>query len=592
MIAKDWRTSPREHEVVVERDVTVTVDDDVTLAGDLFRPDADDPVPLLVSASPYPKEYQWAPIKPKSIGPQLAWVEAGDPYFFARRGYAQVIMNVRGTGKSAGEFRNLDDREARDVAEAIEQFAEEPWCDGRVGMYGVSYFGMIQLRVCEFAPDALDAIFAPWAMSDPYRDMYYHGGILSHEFAEEWGDHIDYPRCHSWSREAWGEEAFAERRRELLRDDEVYAKPSLAAALEHPDEDTHPLLADVVCNYLDGEYFESRRVDFEHTDVPAYLGAGWGHYGIHLPAAFRNWANWRGPKKLLIGPDRYLDRPVYQLGYEALRWFDHWLKDVENGVMEEPPIRLFVMGTGEWKTAEEWPLPETRWTPCYLHEDGLLLDRDHWPNEGYTTYEDGPYRHESVEFLTPKFVERTEVLGPPHLELYASTTGTEVLFFVALFRVDADDERTELTRGWLRGSQRHVDESRSVPWQAYHPHDRREPLEPNEVYPFRINLVETGVRLDVGERLGVSIASADVGSGWGEAGGDVAWKQSLATGHLNRQDVSRVTVYHDDERPSRLLLPVTEGNVLGLFYSGGEPTPSFGELPYRKVKMPKSVGEE
>jgi predicted acyl esterase len=570
MRSQNWETSQRQYDVTVERDVTITVGDGTTLAGDLFRPDTDERVPAIVSASPYPKEDQSAQMKPKAIGPQLAWVEAGNPYFFARRGYAHIILNVRGTGKSEGEFRNLDEREARDVVEAIEWIADRDWCDGSVGMYGVSYFGMIQLKVAEQDPDALDAIFAPWAQSDPYRDMYYHGGILSHEFAEEWGEHIDNPRCYSWSTAHMGEEAFAEAREAALQDEEIYASESLVDALENPTEHTNPLLADVIVNDHDGEYFAERRVDFEDTNVPAYLGAGWGHYGIHLSAAFRNWDNWAGPKKLLIGPDVYLDRPVYQLGNEALRWFDYWLKDVDTGIMDEPPISLFVMGTGEWQDAEEWPLPETKWTEFYLHEDDLLLDRDHWPNEGQSTFEEGPYRHEELSFLTPKMVERTQILGPSLLTLYASTTDTEALFFAELFKHDTDGNETLLTRGWLRGSHRAVDADRSEPWKVHHPHDERDLLEPNEVYEFQINLVETGVELDVGERLGVRISGADVGGGWGEnEGSETVWKEGVATGHLYRQHQHRTTVYHNDEYPSNLLISITKGKKIGLYYSGG-----------------------
>ena len=84
--------------------------------------------------------------------------------------------------------------------------------------------------------------------------------------------------------------------------------------------------------------------------IPAYLGACWGNYGLHLPGAFTAWRDWKGPKKMVIGPGVYLDRPVYQYQDESLRWFDHWLKDIDNGVMDEPPIRCFIPSTGEWKS--------------------------------------------------------------------------------------------------------------------------------------------------------------------------------------------------------------------------------------------------
>ena len=105
---------------------------------------------------------------------------------------------------------------------------------------------------------------------------------------------------------------------------------------------------------------------FDRIQVPAYIGGCWGHFGLHLPGAFRSWENLKVTKKMIIGPPAYLDRPVSQLQYESLRWFDYWLKGIDTGIMQEPPILIYVIGTHEWKKAQEWPLPETRWTPFYL----------------------------------------------------------------------------------------------------------------------------------------------------------------------------------------------------------------------------------
>lgn len=582
----DWRTAPRAHDVVVDRDVAIPVDDGaVTLAADVFRPDADDPVPAVIGASAYPKEYQSAEIKPKSIGPQLAWVESGDPRYFARRGYAHVIIEVRGTGRSTGEWRNTDRREARDIVDAMDWLADEPWCTGAFGMFGVSYFARIQKMVASLGPDRLEAVFCPWGGTDPYRGKFYHGGILMHEFVNEWRTHFDNPRAYSWTKANRGDEydALVE---SALADPEIAAHDDLVSALDDPDDATDPFLVDVLLNDTDNAYYDERRVDHSTCEVPAFLGSGWGIYGLHLPGDLRSWREWRGPKRLLVGPPVYLDRPVYQLQPEAVRWFDYWIKGEENGVMDGPPVTVFVTGTGEWKTADDWPLPETTWQRFYLHDEGLLSERDHWSNEGYTTYEDGPYRHEHVTFQTPPLVEATEVVGPATLRLYASTTGSEVLFFVELFEADDEGDERELSRGWLRGSMRAVDPDRSEPWRVHHPFDKRDPLVPGEVYEFFVNVVPTGVRVPPGHRLGLRVSSADVGGGWG-GDGEVRWHQALATGHVYRQSVDRVTVYHDADHPSSLLLPVTAGNELGTFYSGGEPTPRFGELPYDYLAMDK-----
>jgi len=586
-LGSDWEISAREHDVVVERDVVIPVDGgDVELVADVFRPDTDEEVPTIIGAHPYNTEYQSAEIKPKSIGPQLAWVESGDPNYFARRGYAHVLLGLRGTGKSGGKFRNLDSREAQDVVDAMDWLAGRDWCTGEFGMFGVSYFAMIQKKVAELQPDRLEAIFAPWGVSDLYRDWYYHGGIFANEFPEEWRFHIDNPRSYGWTKEHRPDE-YDDLREAAIEDPEIYAHDALVDALEDTDEETDPMLVDALVNNLDNEYWADRRVDHSNCEVPAYLGSGWGIYGLHLPGDTRSWREWQGPKKMLIGPDIYLDRPVYQLQPEAVRWFDYWIKGEDNGIMDEPPVRAFVMGTGRWKEAEDWPIPDTEYQRFYLHDDELLFERDYWTNEGYSTYEDGPYRHESVEFVSPELVEATEVVGPMTLNFFASTTGEDALFIAELFEVDEDGNEEELSRGWLRGSMRKVDEERSEPWRVYHPFDEREPLDPGEIYEFNVNIKPTGNLFQPGHRIGVRISSADVGGGWG-GDADFSWKQAIATGHVYRQSVDRITVYHNEEYPSNLLLPVTEGNVIGTYFSGGEPTPSYGELPYNYIDMDKS----
>jgi len=587
----DWSISERQYEVVEETDVAIPVDGgDVTLYADVYRPDTDEEVPAIVGASPYNKEYQAAPIEPKSMGPQMGWVESGDPYYFARRGYAHVLLMLRGTGKSDGKFRHIDDREVQDVIDAMDWLAGRDWCDGDMGMFGVSYFGVIQKHVAAKDPERLKAIFAPWSYTDPYRDLYYHGGIMN-DFIAAWTGHVDNPRLFDWSKNHYDEAEFRRRIERAKSDPEVYAHEEFVEALENPTEGMNGAIVDPLTNPLDNEYFEEMRVDYEDTNTPAFLGCGWGHYAFHLSGAFRSWKNWQGPKRLLIGPDLYLDRPVYQLQPQAVRWFDHWIKGEDNGVMDEPPIKLFVMNENDWKTAEEWPLPETTFTKFYLHDGGVMFERDYWPEEGSTTYEDGPFRRGSVEFLSPKLVEKTEVVGPVRLNLYASSTDEEALFIAQLYDVDEQGNEEELTRGWLRGSQRKVDESQSTPWHAHHPHDEREPLEPGEVYEFNLNIRPTGTLFEPGHRIGLRIASADSG-GWGSfEETDQSWKVSTATGHLKRQSVSRVTIHHNADHPSHLILPVTRGNEMGTYYSGGEPTPTFGEIPERELARDKRAGE-
>lgn len=574
MISRNWATSERKYGVIIERDVGIELSDGTLLDSDVFRPDAKGRFPAILGIHAFDKPSQSAPSMPRGFNVVSGSIEAGDSNFFVRRGYAHVIANVRGTGKSGGEFLHYGPREVEDTAEVIDWIAAQPWCDGNVCMFGVSYFAIAQLQVASLNPKPLKAIFAPYGYTDFYRDKIYHGGILSHGFLAGWANrtfmksaqHRPDVQWSSWTRRRLGESAYREAIERAKQDPEIRAVPSLMEALNAPEKGASPLILDVILNYNDGEYYHERNVKHERIQVPSYLGGCWGIYGLHLPGAFRAWENISASKKMVIGPPVYLDRPVYQYQYESLRWFDHWAKGIDNGIMNEPPVRLFIPGTGEWKAAEEWPLPDTKWTPFYLHSGGLLSEHEFWPNEGSSSFEDNLFnRRGGLTFLSPPLVENTEVVGSISLTLYASTTADEVLWFVSLFDLDASGEERLLTRGWLRGSHRKIDPRRCRVGEPFHPHDQREPLTPGETYEFNIGLVPTGNLFKEGHRIGLRIRCAD----------DEKPKTTLegvAQGHVWRQAPSWVTVYHDADHPSCLLLPITKGNVVGTFISGGDIT--------------------
>ena len=240
--------------------------------------------------------------------------------------------------------------------------------------------------------------------------------------------------------------------------------------------------------------------------------------------------------------------------------------------MDEPPLQLFIVGANDWKPADEWPLPETNWTPFYLHTDGLLSEHEFWPNDGSSTFEDSPHLHDEINFLTPPIVENTEICGPIVLNLYGSTTAREILWFVSLWHFDTDGRGTLLTRGWLRGSQRKLDHAASKPWQPVHLHTQREPLEPNQIYEFNIEIRPYGILLKPGERIAIKIKSAD---------NDLPrnYLELNGIGHVSNATASQVTVHHNADCPSHLLLPITKGNRIGTFISAGN------SLPFERPKI-------
>ncbi len=564
MFAKAWKTSPRRYEIVHERNVAIPVRAGHAIDCDILRPDSRERFPAILGFFPFSKERMLEPMLPVAVNPELVPFESGDYNFYVRRGYAHVFASCAGTGRSGGLFNHMSDELIEDMYDVIEWLAAQPWCDGQVATFGTSYFAMTAKRVAELRPPSLKTIFAPWGVTDQYRQAIYQGGIFSYVFHQFWLQKLDNLRIGAPHRDRIGKAAFDEQVALALQDPEIAIHPDLVHCLEHPDEGGNMVIAEYVLNYLDTEHYRSKSPRYDvDVEIPGYFGGCWAMHSLHLPGDFESYERWRGPKKLTIGPPYYLDRPVYQYAHESLRWLDHWLKGIDTGIMDEPPIQLFVQNTGEWKAAEEWPLPETRWTEFYLHEHGLLSEHELWPHETASTFRDSPEERGSLTFLAPPLVEATEVCGPLVLNLYASTTDTEALWFVSFLEVDETGREKVLTRGWLRGSQRHVDPERSRPWQPYHTHDRREPLTPGQVYELQIGIVPTGVLLRPGSRFGIRIKCADVG----ERPAD--FLDGHALGHLYRTSEAEIAIHHSNRYPSHLLVPITKGNRVGTFMSGG-----------------------
>lgn len=173
-----------------------------------------------------------------------------------------------------------------------------------------------------------------------------------------------------------------------------------------------------------------------------------------------------------------------------------------------------------------------------------------------------PDSHGEAVFWTGAMVETTEVCGPIALNLHAETDAEEVLWFVSLLHRDADGNESLLTRSWLRGSQRALDMEKSRPWQPYHTHTERDPVPPGEVVEYNIEIRPYGIELKPGESIGLRIKCAD-----DEKPENLL--HAISIGHLSRSEASRITIHHSCGYPSHLL-PITRGNHVGTFYSGGQ----------------------
>src|SRR6478672_937499 len=156
------------HRIRHDRNIAATVRDGTRLLADVHRPDDDGRFPALIAASPYPRQIQ-------NLGAPLGFIEAGASDFFVPRGYAHVIVNLRSTGGSDGTFGFFDSQERRDLHDLVEWAAAQPWCDGTVGMIGISYFAMAQLEAAVERPPHLKAIFPVAVTADLYEGASHHG---------------------------------------------------------------------------------------------------------------------------------------------------------------------------------------------------------------------------------------------------------------------------------------------------------------------------------------------------------------------------------------------------------------------------------
>ncbi|OGA02985.1 MAG: hypothetical protein A3H35_20820 [Betaproteobacteria bacterium RIFCSPLOWO2_02_FULL_62_17] len=558
-MSEDWhdQVSQPKYGLKAEKDVFVTMRDGVRIAVDVYRPECGEKVPALLGISPYAKDVQSLPIFEFPTDRDLGngGIEAGDTAYFVARGYAHVIAESRGTGVSEGEYGVFGEREQQDGYDLVEWIASQPWCNGKVGMLGMSYFGMIQLLVAAQNPPHLKAIFPIDAATDMYRHWGYHGGLLHLSFLSTWWDsslvvnHAD--RSPSPAAEV---------------------KPIVEALLEHPDVRSHPRLYktlkwrdknphffDVLVHPLDGPYYWERSAytKFDKIRIPCYFLSRWTAQYIHLPGAFSAYQSVDAPKKLMITlPESGVgfNRPWHENHDIVLRWYEHWLKGIDTGLMDEAPIRVLVQGTGEWRDEQEWPLARTRWTKLHLSVQGRLQwDAPGW-NERPEQFANAVGlqpggKVPSLRYTTEPLAENIEITGPIALTLYASLSTPDAHWIVELNDIDRDGTAKRVSIGWLKASHREIDAGKSKPWKPFHPHTQVTPIEPGRVGEYAIEICDTCWVFKTGHRLELMVKAQD--APW--EGTSYIYRLS---NHLTPARETRYTIHHTPEYPSHLLLPV------------------------------------
>jgi predicted acyl esterase len=549
----------------IVRDLIVEARDGTKLSADLYLPDAEGPFPTLFAASPYRKDLAALP-----VSTAFRFRETGPIEWWTEQGYAYLLADLRGTGTSGGQFGLWAPAAQQDLYDIIEWAARRPWSNGKIGMTGESGYGITQWFAAVQRPPHLACVLSYNAGTDFYRDAVYHGGIFSGGFFQFWT--MDNLRASALIGELTPPNPRA------LNED------LLGMVLEHPQDDEFWLERSVY-----------RRLDL--IEVPTFVIGFWSNVGLHLRGSINGYERVSAPKRLLMLGGR-IDSQDLQYDEDFLRaeflpWYDHWLKGIDNGVMDAPPVRIMVQhkeSASDWRDVRSesaWPLERAVPTSYYLQpgpagavhslNDGALSTEAPTAENSSTSYSypnpawtvgttvigsngiPNPVRA-VLTFSTEPLREDVELTGPVAMVLFASSTAEDTDFFVkiseqlpvpALRREiqqhlagETPPPSTMISRGWLKASHRALDAERSTPLRPFHSHTDPERLRPDAVYRCDIEIWPACYRFSRGSRIRVEIAPGD-----SQIADGLYW-------HYYGHKVGTDTIYHDRGRPSHLLLPV------------------------------------
>ncbi len=573
--------SAATHDVASELDRSAPMRDGAALKVDIFRPQAEGQFPAVLLITPYNKSGQAARAKN-----------------FAARGYVVVNADSRGRFESEGDWDPFSEKHKTDGYDLVQWIAGQPWCSGNVGMYGLSYMGWTQWWTASQAPPALKAIVPEVAPPDHFQNCPYQNGIFVC-WMIDWAGALSDRLPHSAGPGAYG--GFAVNR------EQAYSKlPYIDFDKTRNYKPTTWWRKWIQQNTADGEYWRSiayqTRDSYARVNVPSLAISGW--FDANFPGTPMNYLAMKQhggspaarQPRMVIGPWQHIiNRNRVAAGVDfgehalidwdgyVLRWFDHHLKGVDNGVLQDPPVHLFVMGRNRWRTAQEWPLPETKFTRYYLHSgghahatrsDGVLNtqppgaagsdteppDRfvynpdDPTPSAGFTNgHIDGPrdisqaaLRPDVLVYDTPILTEDTEIIGPITARLFAATSALDTDWMIRLCDVHPDGRALFLGEGVMRA--RHRDPERHGAFNAH----ELSTIKPDVAHEYTIDFWRpTGNVFARGHRIRVEISSSFF----------PYYLRNPNTGDDNiglatEFKTAHQTIFHDTHRASHIVLPV------------------------------------
>ena len=566
--APAWTTydRPAQYAVAVDQHVPIQMSDGILLNAEIRRPDAPGRFPVIVTITPY-------------NGTNGAISVTND--YLVQRGYVQVIVDARGTGESQGTWESFGTREQRDGPEVVEWAAAQPWSNGIVGMWGASYMAISQLFTAAQQPPHLKAIFPIVPMSDSYRDMVFPGGQDNTGFIPLWlalvsgGALIppDYALDGNTADLARGLGELGQHALDL---------PGFAANNE---------LQGLAGNtQYDGAFWKSSS-PLEVVDnirVPTFVVGGEHDIFQRGEPLIYERLKRHVPTRLLIGPWTHTQASsgaglpadgVPSLDSIALRWFDQYLKGMQTDVAAIPRVTQYVLGPGHWETGTDWPTPGLSPSRLYLGA-GNTLDAaapatpsapDTFlqnPVSGVCTQSTSQWSAgllgavpcttdnrldeatSGVSYTTAPLTQDLSFNGPLFADVWISTTASDAVVTVRVTDVSPDGTSTELTDGWLAGSFRAVDTSRSrivngQLLQPWHPFTQASalPVPAGQPIELPIEIFPTDAVIPAGHRLRLYVGPND-------------FPHAVPPlGQLANSLGGVVQVLHDPQHASYLVLP-------------------------------------
>jgi len=505
----------------IDWDCEIKMSDGLVLKADVFRPINEGQYPVIMTHGPYAKGLAFQEGYPSAWNrmvdehPDVAagssnlyqnW-EVADPEKWVPDGYVCLRVDSRGCGASPGYVDHFSPRETKDFAECINWAGVQPWSNGKVGLNGVSYYGINAWQVASLQPEYLAAICIWEGSADWYRDMTHHGGILS-TFWANWYDmqvkSVQYglgdrgPVSLITGRQICGDETLSEDQLAANRCDfgnEIYAHP------------------------FDDNYHKIRSAAWSKITTPILTAANWGGQGLHprgnfegfMRAASRN--KWLEAHGLEHWTEFYTDYGVLL----QKRFFDYFLKGLDNGWDEQPRVQLQIRKINgfEQRHEQDWPIPRTRWTSFYIHEN-LTLSIDK-PASSTTLSFDA--KEDGLTFYSEPLSTDMEITGPSAFQgmISSSTNDADLFIVLQVFSPDneeivfqgAIDPNTPVGQGWLRASHRKLDTELSQSWRPYHKHDEKQLLEPGKPVQLDIEVWPTSIVIPAGFKIGLSIRGRD-----------------------------------------------------------------------------------